>query len=353
MTTTCRQAARRPTVSCRRKGRTEAASRNSTATNTAVQSPAATQPRVTRRAESQLAPRPSPQLLARVRDWVEREITFVDHPLFHETDPVAKLSALRPGSLDQTQYATKLEPGLAFVAAMVQSPLLTVEQEVFLFTQMNWLKWQAEQNRQRLSLNQPDETLLERIESDLREATAVRNRIVQSNLRLVVALSKKLSALKLAGALDQMSELISEGTMPLIRSVELFDISLGNRFSTYATWAVRNQMYRFLKRRQAQLDSAGREDEHWASRLVDERIHPETDEQRVTHHAEVVQRLMIQLSERERFVIAARFGLDGQPHGQSLSYIAEQLGLSKERVRQIVIASLEKLQGFANVSEIE
>ena len=66
-----------------------------------------------------------------------------------------------------------------------------------------------------------------------------------------------------------------------------------------------------------------------------------------------MQRLLSQLSERERTIVAARFGLDGQPSGQSLHEIALQIGISKERVRQIVIASLEKLQEFASASEIE
>ncbi|MBC8114518.1 MAG: sigma-70 family RNA polymerase sigma factor, partial [Candidatus Saccharimonas sp.] len=201
--------------------------------------------------------------------------------------------------------------------------------------------------------NRPDEALVERIESDLREAVRVRNRIVQCNLRLVVALSKKLSVAKQVGALDQMSELISEGTLPLIRSVELFDVSLGNRFSTYATWAVRNQMFRFLKRRDSRIDCFGGEDDLWMNRLVDDRAYPEHDERRAAQREQLVRRLMSQLSERERVVIASRFGLDGHPQGQSLNDIAQQLGLSKERIRQIVIASLEKLHEVANVSEIE
>ena len=298
-------------------------------------------------------PRPSQQLLARVRDWVEREIDFVDHPLFHETKPAEKLAALRPASLDEALPPVKLEPGLAFVAGMVEMPLLSLDEERYLFAWMNFLKHRAERNRQRLSLNQPDEALVERIESDLLDATTVRNRIVRSNLRLVVALSKKVSAAKQAGALDQMSELISEGTLPLIRSVELFDVSFGNRFSTYATWAVRNQMFRFLKRRHSQIESVGGEDDLWMNRLVDGRAVPEDDERRAVQRGELVQRLLSQLSERERIVIASRFGLDGHPQGQSLNDIAQQLGLSKERVRQIVIASLEKLHEVANVGEIE
>lgn len=297
--------------------------------------------------------RPSPQLLARVRDWVEREIVFVNHPLFHEAQPAEKLAALRPASLDEAPPPAKLEPGLAFVAGMVEMPLLSLDEERYLFAWMNFLKHRAEQNRQRLSLNRPDEALVERIESDLRDATAVRNRIVRSNLRLVVALSKKLSAARQAGALDQMSELISEGTLPLIRSVELFDVSLGNRFSTYATWAVRNQMFRFLKRRDSRIERGVGEDDLWLNRLVDDRSQPEHDQRRAIQREQRVQGLLSQLSERERIVIASRFGLDGHPQGQSLNDIARQLGLSKERVRQIVIASLEKLHEVANVGEIE
>lgn len=298
-------------------------------------------------------PRPSPQLLARVRDWVEREIAFVDHPLFHEAKPAETLAALRPTALDEAPPPAKLEPCLAFVAGMVEMPLLSLDAEHYLFAWMNFLKRRAERNRQRLSLNCPDEELVEQIESDLRDANVVRNRIVRSNLRLVVALSKKLSGAKQVGALDQMSELISEGTLPLIRSVELFDVSLGNRFSTYATWAVRNQMFRFLKNRDARIQCVAGENYLWMNSLVDDRTVPDDDERRAAQHGELVQRLLSQLSERERIVIASRFGLDGHPHSQSLKDIAQQLGLSRERIRQIVNASLEKLHEIASVAEID
>lgn len=352
MTTTCRRADRTLTTSLR-TGANQPEATPRTAKTMIVTRPRGVPGEELKPTRCPSRQRRSPELLARVRDWVEREIAFVDHPLFHEGNSTARLAALRPASLDQTQHATKLEPGLAFVSAMVEMPLLSIEEEVYLFSRMNFLKWHAEQNRRRLSLNRPDEALVERIESGLREANDVRNQIVRSNLRLVVALSKKLSGVKQPGAIDQMSELISEGTLPLIRSVELFDISLGNRFSTYATWAVRNQMFRFLKRRQSRFDSAVGEDDRWTSRLVDNRVYPEDDERQAAHHVDAVQRLLSQLSERERFVVAARFGLDGQPQGQSLHDIATLMGLSKERVRQIVIASLEKLQGFAQVSGIE
>ena len=155
-----------------------------------------------------------PELLALVRDWVEREITFVDHPAFSVSDAAARLQKQRPASLDEPAKPAGSEPGLAFVSGMVDAPLLTPDEEVYLFTWMNFLKYRADQLRQRLDLNCPDGSLVDRIEADLHEAVAVRNRIVASNMRLVVALAGKL-----ADGVDEMSELISEATVPLFRAV--------------------------------------------------------------------------------------------------------------------------------------
>ena len=282
----------------------------------------------------------SPEVLARIRDWIEREIHFVDHPLFSQTKPAERLMTLRPASLDATEAPVKNEPGLAFVAGMVTAPLLTQAEESYLFQQMNFLKFRAEQARRKLCLNQPDLSLVDRIEADLRESTEVRNRIVRSNLRLVVALARKFSL-----SVDQMSELIGEATVPLIRAVELFDISLGNRFSTYATWAVRNHMVRCMSRRQAAPDHVEIKDQTLLDRVPDERCNPEEEVRLTAQRAESVKELLTSLSDRERFVITARFGLDGQPRGQSLQDIADKVGLSKERVRQITLSAIEKLRG--------
>ena len=62
-------------------------------------------------------------------------------------------------------------------------------------------------------------------------------------------------------------------------------------------------------------------------------------------------RLLLSLSDRERAVVAARFGLEGHPHGQSLAIIASQVGLCKERVRQILSQALLKLRSQLTVDE--
>lgn len=290
--------------------------------------------------------RATPALLARVRDWVEREVAYVDNPEFAKSGAVGRLMASRPNSLDSAEV-THSEPAIAFVSGMVDAPLLTPDEEVYLFKWMNFLKYRAEQGRQRLSLNSPDEGLLVQIEADVAESVAVRNRIVASNLRLVVALGRKLST-----SMDQMSELVAEATVPLIRSVELFDIGLGNRFSTYATWAVRNHMLRCLKRRQTAVDRCVGRDQTMLDQMPDERTDPDEQLRSAEQRAESVLRLLESLNERERLVITARFGLDGQPRGQSLQDIAARIGLSKERVRQIALSAIGKLQGLAKSADI-
>ena len=287
----------------------------------------------------------SPELLARVRDWIEREIRFVELPEFTRPDAATKIQSLRPVSLDDLSESVKAEPGLAFVSGMVSAPLLSPAEELYLFHWMNYLRYRAEQSRQRLNLNRPSAALLERVEADVNESIVVRNQIVRSNLRLVVALARRLS-----DSLDLMSELIGEATVPLIRAVELFDVTLGNRFSTYATWAVRNHMLRWLKRRQSSPARVGFHDPAWLERVPDVRTNPEDEVRRTSQRVETVRQLLTSLTDRERMVITARFGLDGQPRGQSLQDIADRVGLSKERVRQIALNALAKLRGVATAA---
>ena len=171
--------------------------------------------------------RASAELIERTRKLMERTIDFVSDTEFDRTDILETLHAMRPETLDEPPEPTRAEPGLSFVTGFVQSPLLTLEEEKYLFAWMNFLKSRAERNRRLLDLSHPDASLVDRINADLDEALRVRNHIVRGNLRLVVSVARKIS-----GSLEQLSDLIGEGMTPLIRSVELFDVGLGNRFST-------------------------------------------------------------------------------------------------------------------------
>ena len=297
---------------------------------------------------SSVAPRASRELIERTRQLMEKSIEFVPHVDFDRRNVLDVLRQLRPSSLDAPRVASKRERGIAFVSGLVEAPLLTAEEERYWFTWMNFLKYRAERNRRQLDLNRPNLDLVERIEADLKEAIEARNHIVQGNLRLIVGLAKKL-----AKSMDEMSDLISEGMTPLIRSTELFDISLGNKFSTYATWAVRNQMIRMLKRAWNSQESTLGEDAPAWENLPDRESVSDASEAAQELRVAAVQRLLASLPEREREIIAARFALDGQPNGQSLADIARQIGLSKERVRQIALNTLTKLRETISYDEFE
>lgn len=288
------------------------------------------------------------RLIERTRQLMEQTIEFVSHPDFDLRDFEKGLSVPAFEAVDSRQCVNRDAPGQAFVTGLVRAPLLTADEEKYLFTRMNYLKWRAEQNRRLLDLRHPDSGRVDRIQIDLNEATVIRNRIAQGNLRLIVALAKKLSS-----SVDQMSDLIGEGMAPLIRAVELFDVRLGNRFSTYATWAARNQMLRWLKRTRMTPERTLGEDAPSMDNLPAADPVAEHDDCSSQIRVDAVHRLLCSLPDRERQIVAARFGLEGQPHGQSLAEIAAQMSLSKERVRQIVMQSLLKLKSELTYEEFE
>jgi RNA polymerase sigma factor (sigma-70 family) len=294
-------------------------------------------------------PRPpiSPELRETARQLASREIAYVVHPQFSSRGAERWLATLRPADPPAATNAVRPAVGVAFVSGFVQAPLLTPDEEQYFFLQMNYLKFKAERLRRRIDPEHPDADMVASVQQLLTEAERLRNRIAESNLRLVVAVAKKLSQ-----SFDHLSELVSEGVIPLLRAVELFDVHRGFRFSTYATWAVRNQMLRMLRRQQTARETYSGDVESSCDTLLDRRSSEPADVPPTTDHREVLSQLLGQLSERERQILDRRFGLNGQPSGQSLSEISSQIGLSKERVRQLVINAIDKMRLSAARAEV-
>jgi RNA polymerase primary sigma factor len=117
-------------------------------------------------------------------------------------------------------------------------PLLTPQQEVELAMQTE-AGVRAEEKLDTVDLFPADERLI--LERAVRLADRARKRLVEANLRLVVSIAKKYVGRGL-GLLD----LIQEGNLGLIRAVEKFDYRKGFKFSTYATWWIRQAVTRAL-----------------------------------------------------------------------------------------------------------
>ncbi len=129
----------------------------------------------------------------------------------------------------------------AYLASLYDVPLLTREQEVHLFRKMNYLQYKASALRAELDLDRPESGSMDRIEILHEEAVATKNQIIRANLRLVVSIAKRY-----VGQAGDFFELVSDGNMSLIKAVEKFDFSRGNRFSTYATWAIMKNFARTI-----------------------------------------------------------------------------------------------------------
>ncbi len=235
------------------------------------------------------------------------------------------------------------------LAGLYEVPLLNKEQEQHLFRKLNYLKHQA--HRLRENMLTPTGKIhpghartqdLDKIEELLDQASDVKEQLIAANMRLVVSIAKRHAAQH-----DNFFELLSDGNVSLIRAVEKFDFSRGNKFSTYASWAIMKNYARSIpdEKNRRERYVTGHED------FFDLAPDTRTDEQECLASAEQashkVNRLLEYLDPRERQIIRMRAGLD-HSQGMTLEKIGAQLGITKERVRQLNVRAMKKLRNLVD-----
>ena len=286
------------------------------------------------------------------------------------------------------------DPVRMYLQEIGQVPLLTAAQEVTLAKAME----SGDAARERLEREEyatgRERLLLERAFGQGQDA---RQHLIQANLRLVVSIAKKYTSYGLT-----MMDLVQEGNIGLMRAVEKFDYTKGHKFSTYATWWIRQAITRAIadqsrtirlpvhmgeaisqvKRTSHKLQQSmqreptpeeiaeamgisagkvrrtleasmhplslempvGQEGEgRMGDFIEDDRISTPSEAAAAAMLREQIEEVLLKLPERERKIIQLRYGLkDGRY--RTLEEVGVEFGITRERIRQIEAVALRKLR---------
>lgn len=276
-----------------------------------------------------------------------RPFEFIDDPSFTKRGIAAELFAEDFESSHDTRpwcNAASIDDGPA-TESLLPGQTLTATEEKRLFLRLNYARFRiskvlAKFDGKRLTKAAAEEVLWwqQRVEH-------TQNEIVQSNLPLVLAMAKRTKL----GNIDY-SDLISEGNMALLRSVDKFDAGRGYKFSTYACRAILKsfsrvamKLARYRGRFPVEFDPSLERSDY-------------LDKRRIDHEADCVEELRgiirentADLTTVEVTVLQARFalakvqGLEGDSP-KTLEQVGSLIGVTKERVRQIQNRALAKLR---------
>ncbi len=300
--------------------------------------------------------------------------------------------------------APQKDPLRQYLREMGQYPLLTKVEEVELAKAI-----ESGHHAQAL-LDKPKQELsaerLAELERRVAAGRAARRRFIESNLRLVVSIAKRYSVAGLP-----LLDLIQEGSLGLIRGVEKFDYRRGFKFSTYATWWIRQAITRAIAdkartirlpvhivetlhqvgkaqallaeqlRREPTIDELaegagmtqgrvrealralpepvsihqlgvfGDEETELGDLIYDSQAQTPFEAAALTLQRQGVWKMLDLLTDRERKVLALRFGLmTGEP--QTLEEVGREFALTRERIRQIEAKALSKLRHPSNPGEL-
>jgi len=294
---------------------------------------------------------------------------------------------------DLSRISTNDTVGL-YLKEMSQVPLLETEEEVRLAKAIE----AGRDARETLSKNGANRAERMRLEREMREGLAAREHLIKANTRLVVSIAKKYM-----GRGVPFLDLIQEGNLGLMKAVKKFDYTRGYRFSTYATWWIRqtitrsiadqgrtirvpvhmsDRIRRLYKTARKLEQECGRQptpeeiaeemdmEPHkvrWMLRVswrpmslerpvgddgesdelgsfIEDKTTPMPTEN-ASHRllAEKIQEMLTTLSPREAKILRLRFGLtDGCSH--TLEEVGQRFGLTRERIRQIEGKALRRLR---------
>ena len=282
------------------------------------------------------------------------------------------------GAIEETEHTLDRTPMKIYLKQIEHIPLLTPEEEIELAT---------------------------KVQAKNKSSAEARQHMIRSNLRLVISIAKRYTNMGLS-----FSDLVEEGNIGLMRAVEKFNPKRGYRFSTYASWWIKQGIMRSLsnqgktiripvyiydmisrwrKVRDGLMQKLNRiptrkeiakimdvpiekvkEIENIAGRpgslnapvsldstvelidlIQDDAAHSPEKQMGDNLRGERLHGILKMLDERERKILILRFGLEGEePH--TLEAVAQKFGITRERIRQLEVSALGKIRArFENEKE--
>jgi len=283
----------------------------------------------------------------RAQRIMELPLDFIPNPRFARKGAEAACLAPMPESetpARKVRRPTGLPP---YLASLYEMPLLTREQEQHVFRKYNYLKYRAGKLREELDPAAPKAALMDEIETLYQQAIETKNEIARANLRLVVSIAKR------HVTPDQnFFELVSDGNVSLLRAVEKFDFARGNKFSTYASWAIMKNFARTIPGEFKHRDRYRTSQDELFAATPEYRGNQTFEEGAQQTREAQVEKILRRLDEREQKIIMGRFGLERGHEPQTLKEVGASLGVTKERIRQIEARALNKLRLAAQEEKI-
>ena len=275
----------------------------------------------------------------RLYERIPQKVDYIEHPSFASLSMEEGLFGAGAEKIEIPIWTSFPEAKEDLAKRAARRTRLNAADEAKMFLKYNYARYRlgklvAAQNK-RKSASRAKQMVLW-----FKRALHARANLVRANMALVLAMAKRTRIPSV-----EFSELISEGNMALLRSVEKFDVSRGFKFSTYACRAILKSFNRLATKTGRYRQRFPTEYDPKLERSdYDVKKHDMRHKDSLDSLRDILAQNSARLTDLERTIVLKRFNIGGRGKGRTLAEVGEIVGLTNERVRQIQNLALCKIR---------